>query len=104
MGVCLLCNGHGSRLIYTLRRMRRTVYGAVLKLAAEPISAEEYRELSKRLPTSPVDWTPEHEGVLSVESCACVCRPPAPKRKEKRSPARPAPKRRHGDREPWWNR
>jgi hypothetical protein len=104
MTECILCDGHGHRMIYTLRPIRRQPDGKLLKLRPEVLSEAQYLELSKRLPTSPLDWRPEHEGVLSVESYPCACQPPTRKRKQKRGPVKPAQRAKTSRRGYWWDR
>jgi hypothetical protein len=103
MPKCILCDGHGHRMIYTLRPIRRQPDGKLLKLRAVVLSEAQYVELSKHLPTSPLDWRPENEGVVCIESCPCTCRPLPRKRKDKRGPAKPA-RNSKARREYWWNR
>ena len=99
---CALCNGFGFRLVYTLRRMRQMPNGGVLKLKPELLSLERYQQLAARLPSSPLLWKPGEEGVLSVASVACECRPVRHKRKRKQ-PWKPGTGRDPVQREFWWN-
>jgi hypothetical protein len=102
---CALCNDTGSRMLYVLRPRRMSSDGKVLELKPEPLSREQFDDLKRLLPMSPLDWRPGVEGVLSIQSAPCCCRP-APKKTQQ---ARPRRKRaRSKTIEPqegfWWNR
>jgi hypothetical protein len=72
---CALCNDTGFRLQYVLHPRRMTDDGTVLKLKPEPLTREQFEELRRQLPMSPLGWKPGMEGVLSEQSMPCMCRP-----------------------------
>ena len=102
---CALCNDTGSRMLYVLRPRRMSSDGNVLELKPEPLSRQQFDELKRTLPTSPLDWRPGVEGILSIQSAPCCCRQMTKAAKPAKSKRR---RRREKHIEPqegyWWNR